>query len=59
MFAVSASNCLKLNKLNSKPNPAVYDNGMKTKELYRQSGAEPWFLSPFMQVVADRVSEAV
>jgi len=31
----------------------------KTKELYRQSGAEPWFLNPFMQVVAERVSEGV
>jgi len=50
---------LKLKQLNGDPNPAIYDNYMKKKELYRESGAEPWFLSPFMQVVAERVSEGV
>jgi len=48
---------LKLKQLSSDPNAPVYDNYMKTQELYRESGAAPWFLSLFMQVVAERVSE--
>jgi len=50
---------LKVKQLSSGRKPSIYDNYMKTKELYCESGAEPWFLSPFMQVVAERLSEGV